>query len=133
MASVVGWLDYSEEHRQKMREIIDLFKDEDSVDELGLRSIRDPLADMMFPGLSTIQTRARYFLLVPWVYLQIESQRVASSRAAVRARDLQYDLVKAMKNGGLAGGQGVIGWDAGRDVQRLPTDLYWNGLKTFGI
>lgn len=133
MASIVGWLDYSEEHRQKMREIIDLFKNEDSVDELGLRSIRDPLADMMFPGLSTIQTRARYFLLVPWVYLRMENQRVPASRAAAKARDWQYDLVKAMKNGGLVGGQGVIGWDAGRNVQRLPTELYWNGLKTFGI
>ena len=104
MASVIGWLDYSEEHRQKMREIIDLFKDEDSVDELGLRSIRDPLADLMFPGLSTIQTRARYFLLVPWLYQRIENQRVPASRAATRARDWQYDLVKAMRNGGVHGG-----------------------------
>jgi hypothetical protein len=133
VASIVGWLDYSEEHRQKMREIIDLFKDEDSIDELGLRSIRDPLADMMFPGLSTIQTRARYFILVPWVYRRLEDEKVPSSRAKSKARDWQYDLVKAMQNGGVQAGQGVIGWDAGRDVQRLPTDLYWNGLRTFGI
>lgn len=133
MASVVGWLDYSEEDRQKMREVIDLFKDEDSIDELGLRAIRDPLAEMMFPGLSTIQTRARYFLLVPWVYLRIEHKRVPSSRAAEKARDWQYDLMKAMKAGGVEEGQGVIGWDAGHNVRRLPTDLYWNGLKTFGI
>ena len=41
MASVVGWLDYSEEQRQRMREIIDLFKDENTIDEIGVGSIRD--------------------------------------------------------------------------------------------
>ncbi len=36
MPSTVGWLDQSEEHQRKMREVIDLFSDTDSRDDLGI-------------------------------------------------------------------------------------------------
>jgi len=32
--------------------------------------VRDAFSDLMFPGTSTAQTRATYFLLVPWYYLK---------------------------------------------------------------
>lgn len=38
-----------------------------TLDELGIGSIRDTFSDELFPGTSTIQTRARYFLFVPWI------------------------------------------------------------------
>lgn len=130
---MIGWLDYSEDERQRMREIIDLFRDEDSVDELGIGAIRDSLAELLFPGLNTIQTRARYFLLIPWVYRKLEVERVKSGRAAAKARALQTDLVKAMERGGVSGSEGVFGWSARENLRRLPAEVYWTGLRTFGI
>jgi hypothetical protein len=47
-----------------------------TVDELGLGTIRHAFADMLFPGTSAPQTRARYFLFVSWTYLKIEADRV---------------------------------------------------------
>ncbi|MEX2417466.1 MAG: DUF6361 family protein [Actinomycetota bacterium] len=35
-----------------------MFREEGSVDEIGVGVIRDAFADMFFPGTSTIQTRA---------------------------------------------------------------------------
>jgi hypothetical protein len=58
------WLDYSERERRKMLDIVDLFREHDTRDELGIGSVRDTFADLIFPGTSTIMTRARYFLLV---------------------------------------------------------------------
>ncbi|MGB6753954.1 MAG: DUF6361 family protein [Xanthobacteraceae bacterium] len=55
MSSFV-WLDYSERERRKMLDVVDLFKEHETRDELGLAAIRDQL----FPGTSTIMTRARY-------------------------------------------------------------------------
>lgn len=133
MASVVGWLAYSEAERQRMREVIDLFRDRDTVDELGLGNIRDALADLLFPGLSTIQTRARYFLFIPWVYRRIEQEKIPSERAAQVARSLQTQLIKALENGGATGGEGIIGWDARDRLRRLPSSVYWSGLATFDI
>ena len=50
----------------------------DTRDELGIGSVRDAFADMLFPGTSTIMTRARYFLLVPWTYQRLERLREVS-------------------------------------------------------
>ena len=40
----------------------------DTVDELGVLTIWEAIADQLLPGLSTIQTRARYFFFIPWIY-----------------------------------------------------------------
>ena len=71
MASV-GWIDFSSEHRDKVRTVIDLLKKQGVVDELGIGVIRDSFADRMFPGVSTIQTRAKYFTLTALVIREYE-------------------------------------------------------------
>ena len=81
--SYVAWLDHSEHERRKMLNIIDLFREQDTRDELGLGGVRDAFADLMFPGTSTIQTRARYFLFIPWIYAALEAKRVPSTEIAV--------------------------------------------------
>ena len=63
MLSTFTWLDYSEQERRRALDVISLFKLQDTRDELGLASIRDAFAEQFFPGTTTIQTRARYFLL----------------------------------------------------------------------
>ncbi len=80
MPSLFSWMDYSEHERWKALDIIDLFREHDTRDELGIGTVRDAFADMLFPGTSTIQTRAKYFLFVPVPY----SRRILR-RAATRA------------------------------------------------
>ena len=66
--SIISWLDFSDSERRKMVEVISLFKQRDTRDEMGLAQIRDGFAEMFFPGTTTIQTRACYFLFLPWLY-----------------------------------------------------------------
>ena len=73
-----AWLSYSESERRKALDVISLFRERDTRDELGIGVIRDAFADLLFPGTSTIQTRARYFLFIPWVYQRLERKRVRS-------------------------------------------------------
>lgn len=131
MPSVIGWLDQSEEHQRKMREVIDLFSESDARDELGIGVVRDALSDLLFPGLSTIQTRARYFLFIPWVYLDLERRRTPSAKMADQARQLQTRLIYALESGGERGG--VIGIEAKEKLKRLPDSVYWTGLGAFGV
>ena len=49
-----------------MREIVNLFSERESRDELGIGQVRDAISDLMWPGTSTLFTRARYFLFIPW-------------------------------------------------------------------
>jgi len=50
MISAFVWLDYSERERRKMLDVIDLFREHDTRHELGVGSVRDAFADMLFPG-----------------------------------------------------------------------------------
>jgi hypothetical protein len=86
---------------------VNLFREKGTLDELGIGVIRDGFADQFFPGTSTLQTRARYLLFIPWVFLQLEQERVPSAQFDRRARHAQADLVQAL----LAGreSEGVIG------------------------
>jgi hypothetical protein len=67
MSSTLTWLDYSDRDRRRALDVVDLLRESSTVDELGLGLVRDAFADLLFPGTSTIQTRARYFLFVPWI------------------------------------------------------------------
>lgn len=114
-----------------MLDVIKLFEERDTRDELGLGSIRDAFADILFPGTSTIQTRARYFLFVPWMYRILERQGVSSTNIGRVARDRELALIDALAQAGEI--EGVIGIDARRRLQRLPSSIYWRGLLLWGI
>lgn len=130
--SSFAWLDYSESERRRMLETISGFQESDTLDEIGIGSIRDAFSDLLFPGTSVIQTRARYFLFIPWIYLRIEHDRVPSSQAGLRARKLQVELARALQRGEPSE-RGIIGIRAGESLQRLPSSVYWQALATFEI
>ena len=129
--SAFVWLDYSERERRKMLDVVDLFREHDTRDELGIGSVRDAFADMLFPGTSTIMTRARYFLLVPWTYQRLERLRVRSAEIAARARRAELDLVEPIERSD--DNDGNIGKVAKNTLKRLPSSVYWQGLSVWGI
>lgn len=131
ITSSIAWLDFSDEDRRKVMEVVSLFKERDTRDELGLGSIRDAFADLLFPGTSTIQTRARYFLFVPWLYLGYERRGLSSDKVTRRLRRDETRLINALKAAGEA--EGVIGRISGASLQRFPSSIYWNGLQRWGV
>lgn len=116
-----------------MLEVIDLFRDKGTLDELGFGSIRDAFSDHFFPGLSTLHTRARYLLFVPWVYRRIERDGVPFAQVDARARREQALIARALQKGGEGEAQGVIGIQAGEAIQRAPAVIYWTAFRRFGI
>ncbi|MFH1965248.1 MAG: DUF6361 family protein [Acidobacteriota bacterium] len=131
MPSSLTWVDYDPEDRERSIRILSLFQEKDSRDELGLGAIRDSFADALFPGTTTIQTRMRYMLFVPWVYNYLENMRVSSTDFAARARRLELSLVEPLlKN---SDDSGVFGKVAGGGLKRLPSSVYWNGLGRWGL
>lgn len=131
MASSFTWLDYSEKDRQKMLDVLSTFKEHETRDELGIGVIRDAFSDMFFPGTSTIQTRARYFLFVPWMYKGLEEKKVLSSRIARRARDEEVRLIYALLVSDDTAG--VIGKDAKRTSSGFRAASTGRGLKPGGF
>jgi hypothetical protein len=131
MASSFTWLDYSEHERRKMLDVVQLFQEKDTRDELGIGTVRDAFADLLFPGTSTIQRRARYFLFIPWIYLKLEKGKVPSGSINRRSRDEEIALIEVLVRSDDS--SGVIGERARRNLKRLPSNIYRQGLGRWGI
>jgi len=127
----LSWLDYSDRERRKMLDVVRLFEEKDTVDELGLGTIRDGFADYFFPGTGTVQTRARYFFFIPWMYSALEEKRIPSSRIAERARGEEIRLIERFIEMGIT--ETVIGNRSRRKLKRLPSNIYWLGLERLGF
>ncbi|MCX5829134.1 MAG: DUF6361 family protein [Deltaproteobacteria bacterium] len=131
MPSTFTWLDYSERERRKMLDVIHLFDEKGTRDELGIGAVRDSFADLFFPGTTTIQTRAKYFLFVPWIHLDLERRKIPSSQFAAQARWQEVVLIDALAKSDDK--EGTIGIDARASLKRLPSNVYWQGMGAWGI
>lgn len=135
MSSYLTWVDFSSADRQAMREVLKLFNEPGTVDDLGLGTLRDMFSDAFFPGVSTIHTRLRYVFFIPYLYQQLEA-RATLSDASARARRGELALIAVLQKGLTARGlstTGVIGGDAGDSLSRLPSEVYWGALSRWGL
>lgn len=129
--STFAWIDHSEKQRRQILEAIDLFREKDTRDELGIAGIRDTFSDMLFPGTGALQTRARYFFFVPWMYLGFEAARVSSAEVARKGRAFEILLIDRLADS--SDPAGTIGIQARSSLQRIPSSIYWNGLRLLRI
>lgn len=131
MTSTIAWLDTSSDEQRRVRELISLFTQSESRDELGLGQIRDAFSDTLFPGTSVIQTRARYYLFVPWIYRQGRERGRSGPALKAWAEVRERRLIESLRAAGHT--RGLIGRVAGPAVKILPSTIYWSGLVRYGI
>lgn len=137
--SSIGWVDFSSTDREKVAEVLAMLQEPGTLDELGIGQIRDAFADMLFPGFSTIQTRAKYFITVPRLirdyqalpyklqrkqtllsYLE-EQEHVVAQKLVERHQDDETGII----------GASLV--KEAKGVARRPSSIYWNGLRQFGL
>lgn len=133
MTSQISWLDSTPEEQRAARELIAMFGDKESRDELGIGPIRDAFSDLLFPGTSVLQTRARYYLFIPWCYRTPDVTRLSGKPHRDRGRAKERALIKTLQNAGGDDMTGLIGARAGVNVRNLPSDVYWNGLVRYRV
>lgn len=133
----IGWIDFSHEDRKKALAILQTLQEEGAVDELGIGVIRDAFANYFFPGTSTLHTRAKYLLIVPYIVHDALAHRKGKSAERVIIDINRRERVCAermLANGGKD--DRIIGRNALRNgewVKRPPSDIYWNGIRTYEI
>lgn len=133
MPSLIAWLDSTPEEQKAARELVAMFSDKESRDELGIGPVRDAFSDLLFPGTSVLQTRARYYLFVPWCYRTPDVTRLAGTALRDRGRGNERALIKAMRSSSVTDKAGLIGARRGVGVRNLPSDVYWNGMIRYGV
>ena len=139
--SQLGWVDFSSDDRERVKQVLSQLQEKGTLDELGIGRLRDAFADLLFPGFSTIQTRAKYLIVVPRIirgYLALKPVE-RKRQSLVDYLKAQEDLVAKRlvdRHRHFEDGEtGIIGStmvDSG-GVARRPSSVYWGALRQWGI
>ncbi len=132
----LGWVDFSKEDREKVLDVMNLLQEPGAVDEIGIGLVRDAFANLFFPGTSTVQTVAKYFLIVPYVLKEACSGKYGNNLPKVIQRiDDEEKACGILLLQHCPDEDGIIGkrvlpkkW-----VARKPSNIYWNGIRVYGI
>ncbi len=138
----LGWVDFSKSDREKVLDVMNLLQEQGAVDEIGIGLIRDAFANYFFPGTSTVQTRAKYFFIVPYILQEAVTGKYGNQLNTILqkidAEEKNCGLLLCQNcrdNGVEPDGIGIIGarvlpknW-----VARKPSNIYWSGIRTYQI
>jgi len=132
MNTLLSWVDESPEKMEAVRQYIRSMEPEGAVDLLGFSRIRDRYSFIFFPMVITNMTRARYYIFIPSICIEIERQRLSGNDATSylrlcenKIRELIYDTNH--------GETGIIGRIKGDKINMFPSDLYWWSMSALGI
>ena len=128
----LSWLDHDATAAERSMRLMALFEEKEARDELGVGGIRDAISDQLFPGTSTIQTRLRYFLFIPWLFEKLDARAMTPAKYSGAARNAEAELLEEL----LQNEQdvdGIIGRRARGHLKRMPSSVYWSGLEAWGI
>ena len=137
----IGFIDYSHEERNTILATLKMLGNHEALDELGIGVVRDAYADILFPGISTLQTRAKYFVLLPYIFQSaeelVQKGRLRTSKELRQWITEEEDrLAPVLMSNSAPEETGIIGSNAYRSkrtVKVKPSSIYWNGLRQFGI
>jgi hypothetical protein len=136
--STLGWVDFSSTDREQVSKILAMLREKGTLDELGIGQIRDAYADLLFPGFSTIQTRAKYLITVPRIlrdYHHLTKAEKKRIRLEAYLKERENEVARRLveKHGNEE--EGIIGSTRINDggVSRRPSSVYWNAFRQFGI
>jgi hypothetical protein len=142
--ATIGWIDFSKNDKDRVGSILDMLRPEGMVDELGMGTIRDALANQLFPGISTIQTRAKYFFIIPYILYDYQATKPAQRRGKTPSKfleDKEYEIMWRLgdyyrsiaEDTKTRESFGVIGITKVKPqkIVRRPSAIYWNGLYTY--
>lgn len=132
----LGWIDFSKTERNKILSVLDLLSESGTLDELGIAPVRDGFSNLFFPGTSTIQTRAKYFFIVPYALKQLEKSKEVNPNKVLKTLDsIERNCGEILygQNKNESGLIGKISLQSGRWVKRTPASIYWAGLRRYGI
>lgn len=133
----IGFVHFSSEERNKVKAALRSLEEPGSTDELGIGRIRDAFADLMFPGITTLQHHAKYFVVLPQLYYSVAQQKGYRDFTEVKKEvfRLERELTEALLKGN-PNTIGITGSTRYKDedfVTQDPTYIYWTGMVRFGI
>lgn len=141
----IGYIHADWGEQSKVQQVLLALREPGAIDELGIGRIRDAFADRMFPGISTLQKRVKYFSLMPQLYLKVIDNLV-KNKVHVGENDVAREIVSLEKiltqrlidDTTICDNEkyGITGSDQiknGKFVKYDPAYIYNSGLYTYNI
>ena len=141
----LGYITFSSAEQQLVHNAIQQIS-QGAIDELGLGRIRDAFSDLMFPGMSTLQHKSKYFVLLPALYNQLSRENI-TDKNEINSRIIDWEinmtigLLKYAEENGISK-EGIIGNHLTIEdliarkkdyVKNRPTHIYLSALRTYGL
>ena len=133
MASQIGWIDFSPQQRNRVKKFMDLMGMGSVQDELGVGVIRDAMSNELFPGFSTLYTRAKYFFITPYILLERDSKEKRNQSGKNYFTTAEINTNKTIKEFYKSHSKRVNESYFGKEkndgkLKRQPSEIYWNGI-----
>lgn len=134
----IGFVSFNQEALNRANKVMKLLQGQGAIDELGLGRIRDAFSNTLFPGMSVLQTHAKYFVLMPALYSFLEQTRIADAREARSiVRDQEIRMTYRLVEGSAKDATGIIGAEMLRRgegyVKYDPSSVYQAGMEIYGL
>ena len=138
----IGFVNFNTDEKKRVAKMMQTLKEQEAVEELGIGRVRDHFSNTLFPGTSTLQHHAKYFVVLPWIYYNAITGKKLESRKEVdeyiRKQEIKFTrcLLKAdEREGGITGKEKIAAAekDYTRFVKYNPTYIYSSGMHKYGI
>lgn len=131
-----GWIDFSQNERNKTLEVLNNLSEKGTLDELGIGYIRDKFSNIFFPGTSTLQTRAKYFLVVPYIIKDVLDNYKRNKDIMEILNEAEENFARKVSENEHGDKENLIGINSLKQkkwVQKQPSYIYWSGIKSYKI
>lgn len=144
----IGFVNFNTEEKKRVAKMMQLLQESEAIEELGIGRVRDHFSNTLFPGTSTLQHHAKYFVLLPSLYYQaaFKSRRFQNTSEVSRyIKEAEVQITRQLaedENGKLktdvTGITGIITYknalnDYTKYVKYDPAYIYGSGLARYGI
>ena len=144
----IGFVNFNTEEKKRVAKMMQLLQESEAIEELGIGRVRDYFSNTLFPGTSTLQHHAKYFVLLPSLYYHTafksrKFQNLAEVSRYIKEAEIQItrQMARWDNNQINTTETGITGINTLKDalndynkyVKYDPAYIYGSGLVRYGI
>lgn len=137
----IGFLSFDPTSFDTIRKILQKIREPGALDEIGIGRYRDAFGEELFPGMSTLQHHAKYFVLLPALFNDLAQESYKSIKDvqdAVIKSEIKLTQKLLLVNEDATGITGSLAIEEAKKnpqkyVKYDPTYIYMSGLRTFEL
>lgn len=144
----IGFVNFNTAEKKRVAKMMQLLQESEAIEELGIGRVRDHFSNTLFPGTSTLQHHAKYFVVLPSLYYHTafksrKFQNLTEVRTFIKEAEIQITRQLAKWDNGQVNTfeKGITGINTLKDalndhtkyVKYDPAYIYGSGLARYGI